>query len=70
MNKRRRIRLTCTGLLFAALAMPAAQQKPSAERKLALVGGMLLDGYEAPPLHHAAVLIEGDRIVRVGPAAS
>ncbi|HUE85764.1 MAG TPA: amidohydrolase family protein, partial [Vicinamibacterales bacterium] len=47
-----------------------AQQKPSAERKLALVGGMLLDGYEAPPLHHAAVLIEGDRIVRVGPAAS
>jgi imidazolonepropionase-like amidohydrolase len=31
---------------------------------------MLLDGYEAPPIHHAAVLIEGDRIVRVGPAAS
>lgn len=31
---------------------------------------MLLDGYEAPPLHHATVLIEGDRIVKVGPMAS
>jgi imidazolonepropionase-like amidohydrolase len=30
---------------------------------------MLLDGYEVPPLHHAAVLIEGDRIVWVGSAA-
>jgi imidazolonepropionase-like amidohydrolase len=33
------------------------------------VGGMLLDGYEVPPLHHAAVLIEGNRIVQIGPAA-
>ena len=31
---------------------------------------MLLDGYEAPPLHHATVLIEDDRIVKVGPMAS
>src|SRR3970282_554663 len=38
-------------------------------RKVALVGGMLLDGYEVPPLHHAAILIEGDRIVWVGRAA-
>jgi imidazolonepropionase-like amidohydrolase len=30
---------------------------------------MLLDGYEAPPIHHAAVLIDGDRIVRAGPAS-
>jgi len=36
--------------------------------KLALVGGMLLDGYEVPPIHHAAVLVEGDRIVAVGRA--
>lgn len=41
----------------------------SAQEKLALVGGMLLDGYQSPPTHHAAVLIEGDRIIRVGPAA-
>ena len=39
-------------------------------RRVALVGGMLLDGYEAPPLHHATVLIEDDRIVKVGPMAS
>jgi imidazolonepropionase-like amidohydrolase len=30
---------------------------------------MLLDGYEVPPLHHAAVVIEGNRIVQVGRAA-
>lgn len=51
----------------AALArQPAAQSRPT---KLALVGGMLLDGYEAPPLHHAAILIENDKIVKIGPAA-
>lgn len=57
-------------LILASLAAPSAQQGPAGARKLALVGGMLLDGYEAPPIHHAAILIEGDRIVRVGPAAS
>ena len=31
---------------------------------------MLLDGYDAGPLHHAAVLIEGERIVKVGPMAA
>src|SRR5262245_63315751 len=44
----------------------AGGAKPS---KLALVGGMLLDGYEAGPIHRAAVLIDGERIVKVGPAA-
>ena len=33
------------------------------KKKLALVGGMLLDGYEVPPLHHAAILIEDNKIV-------
>ena len=37
--------------------------------KIALVGGMLLDGYEAPPMHNAAVVIEGNRITAVGPAS-
>ncbi len=48
-------------LLLAATAAP--------QDRLALVGGMLLDGYDVPPLHHAAVLIEDDRIVTVGRAA-
>jgi imidazolonepropionase-like amidohydrolase len=64
-------------LLFAALALAgpvslSARQpgaKPAAVTKLALVGGMVLDGYEAGPIHNAAILIEGERIVRVAPAA-
>ena len=60
----------CTLILASViLSTPLAQPAPK-PGKLALVGGMLLDGYEAPPIHHAAILIDGDRIVRVGPAAS
>ena len=40
--------------------------RPAGAQQLALVGGMLLDGYEAPAIHNATVLIEGDRIVAVG----
>ena len=54
-------------LLLSLLASSAVIAQP--KKKLALVGGMLLDGYEVPPLHHAAVLIEGNRIVQIGPAA-
>lgn len=39
----------------------------SEEQTIALVGGMLIDGYEAPPVHHAAVVIEGNRILAAGP---
>lgn len=65
--------------LLALSAAPRAQQPATprpdtaaaaaAPTKIALVGGQLLDGYEAPILHNAAILIEGDRIVKVGPAA-
>src|SRR2546430_5063748 len=40
-----------------------------APKRLALVGGMLVTGYEVPPIHHAAVLVEGNKIVAAGPAA-
>lgn len=53
--------------LFVASEL-AAQEQPE-QGTLALVGGMLLDGYEAPPIHHAAVVIENGEIVAVGPAA-
>ena len=59
-------------VLFLALPLIAGAQpadNPSRPGRLALVGGMLLDGYEVPPLHHATVLIEGDRIVEVGPSS-
>lgn len=67
------LRLASVIFVLAAVAVPSALQSPAPAagvRKLALVGGMLLDGYDAGPLHHAAVLVEGDRIVKVGPAAS
>ncbi len=58
-------------LALAATSIPLCAQASSASqpRTLALVGGQLLDGYDAPPIHHAAVLIEGDRIIAVGRAA-
>src|SRR5262249_19246215 len=55
---------SCAVILGVAPA-PRAQ----APRRLALVGGMLLDGYETTPIHHAAIVIEGNKIVQVGPAA-
>ena len=54
-------------LATAALAWAQAPAGTAASRRLALVGGMLLDGNEAPPIHHAVVLIEGNKIVQVGP---
>ncbi len=71
MTTRLWLRLSAVILVLLGVASPMADQAPApAARKVALVGGMLLDGYEAPPLHHATVLIEGDRIVKVGPMAS
>src|SRR4030095_1129158 len=55
-------------LALLCVASPSLVAQP-AKKKLALVGGMLLDGYDVPPVHHAAILIEGNRIVQVGPAA-
>ena len=72
------VRVVCLALIASAgwMATAAAQRgrvpasSPAAARpggKLALVGGMLLTGYEVPPIHHAAVLIEGNKIVAAGP---
>jgi imidazolonepropionase-like amidohydrolase len=63
-----RVRLAVVAIaavLVAAAGAPHAQTPP----RLALVGGMLLTGYEVPPVHHATILIEGSRIVQAGPAS-
>ena len=52
-------------VLFAICCpFPAA-----AQRTLAVVGGAVIDGTGAPPRLNAAIVIEGDRIRAVGPAA-
>jgi imidazolonepropionase-like amidohydrolase len=48
---------------------PAAQPNAGPKKHLALVGGMLIDGYQVPPLHHAAILVEDNKIVEAGPAS-
>ncbi len=36
---------------------------------IAIIGAMLIDGYERPPIHHSVILIRGDRIIAVGTQA-
>lgn len=59
------------GLMLAALTLfgTAAQAQAPAPRTTVLTGGMLISGLSTPPLHNATVVIQGDKIVQVGPAA-
>lgn len=57
--------LTILIIFFGSLGISAQD----AGTRYAIVGGMLVDGYEAPPVHNATVLIEGNRIVAAGPAS-
>jgi len=62
--------IATTSLLAQTPSRPApAPARSGAQTHLALVGGMLLDGNDAPPIHHAAILIEGNKIVQIGPAS-
>ena len=54
------------GSVLALLCAPAHAQQP---KTTALVGGMLINGQNVAPMHNAAIVIEGDKIVQVGPAA-
>lgn len=63
--------LSMCAAVSVALAAPGARgQEPDPQRMLALVGGMLLDGYDAAPIHDPVVLIRGSEIVAAGPAAT
>jgi hypothetical protein len=54
--------------IFAAPAAgnSLAQESLRPDRPVAFVGGMLLDGYEAEPIHHSVVIFENGRITTVG----
>ena len=55
---------------IGAAQQPARPAAPAAGgKKLALVGGLLITGYEVPPIHHATIVIEGNKIVAAGPSA-
>lgn len=55
--------LLIAGSLLASPGL--ALEAPDAP--VAFVNGMLLDGYEAEPIHQAVVVIDGNRIVAAGP---
>ncbi len=55
-------------LILLLLVSPASAQTLSApDTPVAFVNGMLLDGYEAEPIHQAVVVIDGNRITAAGP---
>ena len=57
-------------MTIGAAQQPARSAAPAAGgKKLALVGGMLMTGYEMPPIHHATIVIEGNKIVAAGPSS-
>ena len=57
-----------TWCIVAIAALLSTEVTCAESKQLALVGGMLLDGTGGAPVHHAAILIEGNRILAAGPA--
>ncbi len=55
----RKIKATFTFLLICHYFLAYSQTK-------ALVGGTLIDGFGGKPIHNSVIIIEGDRIVKVG----
>ena len=60
--------LAVLGALVQLGVADVLAQQPGLDRPIALVGGMLLDGYEAAPIHDSVVIIAGNKIVAAGPA--
>ncbi len=61
------MKLVTATLIFALFAVDVnAQENLRPDVPVALVGGMLLDGYEAEPIHHSVVVFEDGRITAVG----
>jgi len=68
MNRNANFKGLARGLMLAAAVLfcsPAYAQQP---KTTVLTGGMLISGLSVPPLHNAAVVIQGNKIVEVGRA--
>ena len=52
--------------VYALIGSAIAQENLRPDVPVALVGGQLLDGYEAEPIHHSVVIFENGRITAVG----
>jgi imidazolonepropionase-like amidohydrolase len=57
-----------TWCIVAIAALLSTEVTCAESKQLALVGGMLLDRTGGAPVRHAAILIEGNRILAAGPA--
>ena len=58
----------CSSTLSAGSQLLDGANDPQPNRaSLAVVGGMLIDGHGGPPVDHAVVLIDGNKIVAAGP---
>lgn len=63
--------LVCVGSTIAAsAAFLCAQQSDKPPQLIAIKAGRLLDGTTAPAIENAVILVRGDKIEAVGPAAS
>ncbi len=62
--------LTALACLLLVSLPSLASDPPAAPGPLLIKGGTLIDGTGAPPLRRAWILVEGDRILQVGPAHS
>jgi imidazolonepropionase-like amidohydrolase len=60
--------LTAAACAAATLPIFAAQSAPT--RAIVIDAARIVDGTGAPPLEHGRIVIEGDHVVRIGPAAS
>lgn len=55
-----------SGLLFVALLLSAAIAGAQQPKKIALVGGTLIDGNGGRPIRNSVILIDGERITAIG----